>query len=94
MKRLVAATLSTLVLTIFVTPGAQALRPELQPEQSLSTPSQSLPPSMPKDTKSNQNQPATHQTMDVQKSAPAQQQQSEETTFEDLERAYMEKYGS
>ncbi len=94
MKRIIAAVLSTLVLSTLVSPGAKATRPELLPQRVHPTiSSDTTVPNMPtKSSKSVQQQTS----MSTQRTNPEmfQPQQSGEPSFDYFEEAYRENYGT
>lgn len=94
MKRMIVATLSTLVLSTLVAPGAQAIRPELLPYPVHPTISEATTSTEPSETKLELSQKQL--SMSSQKTIPAtvQPQQSEIPPFGYFEKIYREKFGS
>lgn len=94
MKRMIIATLSTLVLSTLVVPEAQAIRPELLPQRIHPTLSAEPTPTSASQIKLERVEKAV--VMPTQKAASdaVQAPQSEEPPFGYFEMIYREKYGS
>uniref|UniRef100_A0A832H5L2 Uncharacterized protein n=1 Tax=Oscillatoriales cyanobacterium SpSt-402 TaxID=2282168 RepID=A0A832H5L2_9CYAN len=94
MKRVLAAVTSTLILSTLVAPGAKAIRPELLPQRV--HPTFSTEAALNQETTQAPKMEKEQSSMQTQK--PLQEVQkstgSNELTFEQLEKAYKDKYGS
>lgn len=94
MKRIIVATLSTLVLSTLVAPGAKAIRPELLGHPVQSTISEETVPTSAFEMKL---EPIGRASVTPDQKATADKvkpQQIEEPSFEYFEKIYREKYGS
>ncbi|MDX2229517.1 MAG: hypothetical protein NW220_07760 [Leptolyngbyaceae cyanobacterium bins.349] len=93
MKRIIIATLSTLVLSTLVAPSAKAIRPELLGHPVHPTISEATAPIQASEMKIEQTEKAG--LMRDEKAAnKLQSQPSEQPPFEYFEKIYREKYGS
>lgn len=94
MKRIIVATLSTLVLSTLVAPGAKAIRPELLPQRIHPTLSAEKSPALTSENKTEETKKTVAMPDQKTTSNRMKQQESEEATFEYREKVYREKYGS
>jgi hypothetical protein len=92
MKRILVATLSTLVLSASIAPAAHAIRPELLPQSNYpSASAEKVTPNLPQETSLEASQKPS--MMPAQEAAAKTQLESEKD-FYYFERLYKEKYGS
>jgi hypothetical protein len=94
MKRIIIATLSTLVLSTLVTPGAKAIRPELLSHPVHPTISEATPSIAPSEMTAEPSQKPVSQSAPKTNSATVKPQQSDDPPFGYFEKVYREKYGS
>jgi len=94
MKRIIVATLSTLVLTTLITPSAKAIRPELLNHPVHPTIVEETAPVVPVEMKVELSKKDITATIQKMNSETVQPQQSEEPPFGYFEKIYREKYGS
>lgn len=94
MKRIIVATLSTLMLSTLVAPGAEAIRPELSGRPVQSTVLEETTPAPVAERKMERIEKAV--IMPNEKASPdkVQSQPNERPSFEYFEKVYREKYGS